>query len=260
MLWSVPDWSVLQWSVLISGGVICGFINTLAGGGSFITLPLLIFLGQPPLIANATNRFALVIQTGTAATGFWYAGERDTQTVLWLAGPGLLGSFLGAHLAVHLDPQVFRTLFALLLVLAVVPVLYKPKIFENPKHTDASEATQRPPIPLLWAFLFVGMYSGFLQVGVGVWSLILLLNFGAMHVNRANAIKSQLLFLTTGSATILFFIYDQVVLSVGLLLAIGNATGAWLATRLVREKNVSWLRWLVLGGSLAACLRLLNIV
>lgn len=260
VLLSVPQWSLLNWSALIIGGIACGFVNTLAGGGSFITLPLLLYLGQPPQIANATNRMALVFQTGTAVYGYWNAGERDTQTVLWLAGPGLLGSVLGAYIAVYLNPAVFRPLFGVMLLLAVLPVLFRPKIFDNQaQDKDATEQTKPKPL-LLVGFFFVGVYSGFLQSGVGVWSLLLLLLLSDFQVNHANAVKSQLLLLTTISASLLFLWFNQVVLLVALVLAVGNAGGSWLATRLVKDRKVPWLRWLILGGALAASLKLFQIV
>jgi uncharacterized membrane protein YfcA len=257
MLFSIPAWEWWQWFALLIGGFACGFINTIAGGGSFITIPLLIVLGQPPLVANATNRFALVFQTAAAVLGYWRNGERDTTTFRWLVLPSLLGSLLGAQLTLWLDPESFRQIFGVMLLLAVFPVLFKPKLFDN---LSTPHNTKRIPFSLLLGFFGIGVYSGFLQVGVGVWSLVLLLLLGDMQVNRANAVKSQLLFVTTLAASVLFVSQDQVVLIVALVLAAGSAGGAWLATWLVKGRSIPWLRWLLLAGALLAFLRLLRVL
>lgn len=220
-----------------------------------LTVPLLILMGLPPQLANASNRLALVVQTGTATAGFLYHGIRDTRTILWLALPGLGGSWVGAQLAVQLPPDVFRKVFAILLGLAVIPILFKPKLFQDNSVTPPS----RPPWSLLVTFFFVGIYSGFIQIGAGIWSLLALLWFGGQNVKYANAIKVQLLFLTTGLASIVFLWHDQVILGISVILAVGNSTGAWLATWLMGGKrDVSWLRWLLLAVSLAAIFKLLR--
>ncbi|TNE50570.1 MAG: sulfite exporter TauE/SafE family protein [Deltaproteobacteria bacterium] len=253
LLWC-PSWEWWQWLLLVLGGLGCGFINTVAGGGSMLTVPLLIVMGLPAQIANATNRLSLVVQTGTATAGFLYHGIRDTRTIAWLALPGLGGSWFGAQLAVHLPPEVFRKVFAVLLAVAVLPILFRPQFFEDNKQPPP----QRPSWTLIVTFFFVGVYSGFIQIGAGIWSLLALLWLGNHNVKYANAVKVQLLFLTTSLATLVFLWHDQVVLVISAILAVGTATGSWLATRLLGgQRKVTWVRWLLLAASLAAILKLL---
>lgn len=219
-----------------------------------LTVPLLIVMGLPAQIANATNRLSLVVQTGTATAGFLYHGIRDTRTIAWLALPGLGGSWFGAQLAVHLPPEVFRKVFAVLLAVAVLPILFRPQFFEDNKQPPP----QRPSWTLIVTFFFVGVYSGFIQIGAGIWSLLALLWLGNHNVKYANAVKVQLLFLTTSLATLVFLWHDQVVLVISAILAVGTATGSWLATRLLGgQRKVTWVRWLLLAASLAAILKLL---
>ncbi len=253
-LWSVPQWPWWQWLFLVIGGLGCGFINTLAGGGSLLTVPLLIFLGVPPQLANATNRLALVASTGTAVLGFRFNGMQSARTVLWLAGPALCGGWAGAQLAVVLSPEVFRKIFAILLVLAAIPILLRPKLFQ------AQTKLQAPGPPrwfLMLSFFFVGLYSGFIQVGVGIWSLLVLMFLGNYDIKHSNALKVQLLFLTTSLASLVFLWHDQIILTLSVILAIGSASGAWFATKMMRgDRDVSWIRWLLLISALAAFLRL----
>lgn len=257
-LWTLPHWPWWQWLVLVAGGLGCGFVNTLAGGGSLLTLPLLLFLGLPPQIANATNRLALVVSTSTAAYGFRRNGITDTRTVWWLAGPALCGGLLGALLASHLPAEHFRKLFGVLLVLAALPGLFQVNLFQQKQE---SEAPYPPKRSLIVAFFFVGLYSGLIQVGVGIWSLLLLMTLGGYGVSHSNAIKVQLLLMTTVLASLVFLWNDEVVLVLSATLALGNATGAWLATRLLQEdSNTSWIRWLLLGCAIAAFLRTFRVL
>lgn len=248
-------WGLWSWVALFCGGVVCGVINTLAGGGSLITLPLLLFLGVPELAANASNRFALVIQNGAAVTSFWHQGTRDLNTIQWLAGPALVGSIIGAIIALHISPQQFRLALGILMLCSLPPIILRRQPFSQ-AHTHLAS---RPRPLLLVVFFFIGLYSGFIQAGVGVWSLLGLLFVGKFPINQANTIKSQLLFLTTLLATLLFLWHGQVLLLVGVALAAGNTLGAWLAAWLAHHTDLSWLRWLLLVVILCASTRLLGL-
>ena len=258
-LWLIPHWEWWAWLLLILGGLGTGFINTLAGGGSLLTLPFMIFLGIPPHIANATNRFALAFQTGSAALGFRRSGIKETKTLLWIAGPGLFGGWVGVRIAIELSPDAFRQIFALLLVLAALPAIMKPHLFRSQKDLEIS-STKGPPWLLMGLFFFVGMYSGFIQIGSGLWSLLALLVVGGFSINQANSLKVQLLCMTTSLATIVFLWHDQVILLVAVILSLANALGSWIGIRLVRKREILWIRWLLLGSALAASLRLINII
>ncbi len=260
LLLTVPHWKFWQWGLLMAGSVACGFINALAGGGSLLTVPLLIFFGLPAQIANATNRMALVVQTGAATYGFMAGGIRDAKTVLYLAIPGLLGSAVGAYLAVFLDPDLFRYLFGGFLILSALPAILKPAAFHAPPLRERKEEFSPPGLTLLAIFFFIGLYSGFIQIGIGVWTLLALLFIGGYDVHHSNTIKSQLLFLTTGIATGIFLYHDQVILAVGAVLSVGNAIGSWGATLLARKKEMRWINWLLLGSAVAAALRLFRLI
>jgi len=105
-----------QLPLLFFVGIVAGIINTLAGGGSLLTLPLLIFMGLPGAVANGTNRIAIFCQNIFAIRGFSKRGVMPLQLALLCTPPALLGSWLGANLAISLDDQVFKRILALIMV------------------------------------------------------------------------------------------------------------------------------------------------
>jgi len=254
--WWIPSWHIWKWCVLILGGVACGFINTLAGGGSLITLPLLIFLGMNPLVANGTNRLSLSVQYMISAIGFWTGGVKLSRFVVLLALPGLLGVQLGAQLASRMSPDGFRFALGIILLFAIIPIFFKAQKW----FVQEDESEGKPKFALIPLFLLVGIYSGFITVGVGVWSLIVLLGMGGYSVNHANAVKALILSLYAILGTIVFLQHDQVNFLVGGVLAGGMAGGAWIATRLALKGALPWLRWVLLFAVVGASLRLLGVL
>ncbi len=245
-----------MWGILFGGGIACGFINTLAGGGSLVTMPLLIFLGIDPLIANATNRLALVVQNASSATGLWLGGIKDSRSIRWLAPAALFGALFGAKLSFFLTPALFKKILAIIMVAVAVPIVSKKDSFKK----KASSLLVGKPTPLLVATFFViGLYSGFIQIGSGIWSLLALFTIGKYSINHANSIKSQLLFLTTLTATILFIWHGQVLFIVSITLAVGNMFGAAIASWVATKYSLEWLRWFIFVGVLVAASRLFGL-
>jgi uncharacterized membrane protein YfcA len=235
------DW--LLYLAVIAAGFGCGFINTLAGSGSLITLPLLIFLGLPANIANGTNRVGILIQNLVAVGSFKQNQMLDMRGGLMLSAPAVVGSLLGAQIAVNLNEEVMeRTIGALMIVMLFI-ILFKP---ERWLKGSPHALTERPGIGQLLLFFAIGIYGGFIQAGVGVFLLAgLVLSIGYDLV-RGNAIKVLIIFLFTIAAMIVFVINDQVWWGVGLLLAIGNALGGWIAAKMAIERGANFVRWLLI--------------
>ena len=103
--------------LLIVVGFAVGFINTVAGGGTLLSLPVLIFLGLPPSVANGTNRVAIVIQTAFATAGFKSKGVTTFPFNAYLGASALLGAIIGASIAVDIDGAVFNKILAVILSL-----------------------------------------------------------------------------------------------------------------------------------------------
>ena len=118
------DWYL--YPLVIAAGFLAGFINTFAGSGSLITLPMLIFLGLPANIANGTNRIAIIMQNAVAVGSFGQQKVLDVRRGLILAIPAVLGALVGAQIAVNLDEQMMRRVIGVLMLIMLIVVLTRP--------------------------------------------------------------------------------------------------------------------------------------
>ena len=225
----------LTLSLILLGGFLAGIINAVAGGGSIITLPLLIFAGLPAPMANATNRVAIVFQNLGAITAFRRHGLTLGREAWVILIPSLLGGLVGVTLAIDVNEALLRKIIGVVLVLMLVPILRK-----TPKATQAS----RPGIrPWMWpAYFLIGVYGGFLQVGVGFLYLAVLVGIQGKDLVRANLFKVFYVLAYSALAVLLFAWKSQVNWSSGLVLAVGNAAGGWLGAKLAVERGERWIR------------------
>jgi uncharacterized membrane protein YfcA len=222
-------------------GFIAGFINTLAGSGSLITLPILILLGLPANVANGTNRVGVLMQNIAAAAAFRQHDALDTGASWKLILPSVLGAVLGAELAVDLDEALLRRLIGMLMLVMLAVILFKPERWLA-THNVRREPRLIVEVPLFFA---IGVYGGFIQAGVGIFMLAgLVLGAGFTLVN-ANAVKNLIVLVFTVAALLVFVLNDQVRWGLGLMLGLGQAAGAWVAVRMAVERGAAFVRWVV---------------
>jgi uncharacterized membrane protein YfcA len=225
--------------LLIGVGFAVGFINTVAGGGSLLSLPVLIFLGLPPSVANGTNRVAIVIQTATAVAGFKSKGVSTFPFNIYLGASALVGAIIGAQIAVDVDGALFNRILAIIMVTVIVIIIFKPK-------TNLQNIQERLTGKYLWigiiAFFFFGIYGGFINAGLGFILILFLHYVNHMTLVRANATKVAVVFIYMLSALAVFALNDKVNWTIGLVLAIGNAGGAWIASRYSVKKGDKFIR------------------
>jgi uncharacterized membrane protein YfcA len=220
-------------------GFIAGFINTLAGSGSLITLPVLILLGLPANVANGTNRVGILIQNIVAVSTFWRHGQLAGQRPTPLIIPSVIGAIFGAQLAVNLDEILLRRTIAGLMVFMLLLVLVRPRRWLEPHQDDGGLAYP-------WQFViffFVGAYGGFIQAGVGFFLLAGLVLGAGYSLVGSNAVKNLIVLFFTIAALAVFVWNDQVRWGLGLLLALGNALGAWVAARMAIARGAPFVRW-----------------
>ena len=122
---TLPSWE--HSLLLIAGGAVAGFLNTLAGGGSFISVPLLTLIGLPATVANATNRLAVLTQNVAAVAGFRSEGVSGVDLAVRLLPATLLGAWLGALFASEISDELFARGFGILMIVALPVVLWKPQ-------------------------------------------------------------------------------------------------------------------------------------
>jgi uncharacterized membrane protein YfcA len=242
-----------QPAALLGVGFVSGFLNILAGGGSLLTLPLLIFLGLPAAVANGTNRVGILCQNLFAVNSFRRQGVFPIGLALFCALPALVGSYLGAVWAVNLDEQLFRRLLAVIM-LGMLPLTFFDPLRRY--RTEALHVTPARAAALLLSFFCIGIYGGFVQAGVGFLIILALLVHG-LDLVRTNAVKIIVILLFTLPALAVFMAHDQVDWPLGLTLAAGNASGGWVASRLAVKKGHDWIKKVVSLTVLAFALKLL---
>ncbi len=225
--------------LLIVVGFAVGFINTIAGGGTLLSLPVLIFLGLPPNVANGTNRVAIIIQTAFATAGFKSKGVTTFPFNAYLGASALLGAIIGARIAVDIDGAVFNKILAVIMIAVVLIVFFKPEI-------NLKDVNERLTGKYLWlgmlAFFIFGIYGGFINAGIGFIIILFLHFFNHMSLVRANATKVAVVCIYTLSALVVFVLNDKVNWIIGFVLAIGNALGAWIASRVSVNKGDGFIK------------------
>jgi uncharacterized membrane protein YfcA len=246
-----------SYALLIAAGFIAGFINTLAGSGSVVTLPALIFLGLPASVANGTNRVAVVLQNLTALASFRRDRVLDTRGALWLTLPAMLGSVIGAHISLRLDELLMRRVVGAVMLVMLVLILLRP---ERWLQGRLREMNGRPALKHLLLFFAIGMYGGFIQVGVGVFLLVALVLGLGYDLVRANAVKVAVILGLTAVALGVFVANARVAWREGLVLAIGSTAGAWVGARFAVERGVVWVRRLLIAIILFSAAQLLGVL
>jgi len=243
--------------LLVAAGFVAGFINTLAGSGSAVTLPLLIFIGLPASMANATNRVAILLQNIAAVTSFRQRGVLDERGAWILSVPAVLGSVLGARLSLTLNEELLQRIIGLVMVVTLAVILARPKRW---LEGTLERLSGTPKVWQLLLFFCIGMYGGFIQVGVGIWLLVgLVLGLGYDLV-RANAVKVTIVFFFTIAALAVFVLNGQVQWREGVILGMGNMMGAWAGARFAVDKGVVWVRRVLIAIVVFAAARLLGVL
>jgi len=238
------DLSPWMYPAVIVAGFLAGFINTLAGSGSAITLPLLVFMGLPASVANGTNRIGVLLQTGVSTSSFQRQGYLKWREALTLLLPTIVGGVLGAQIAVNLDERAMKLAIAGMLILTFFLIILKPKRW----LTGRTEGARKPGWKEWILFFFIGLYGGFIQAGVGIFLLVGLVMAIGHDLIHANAIKALLVLAFNAFAIFVFLHNGQVAWLVGLILAIGAMAGAWTAVRFAtREWAQIWVYRLLLA-------------
>jgi len=244
-LWQAP--------VLAVVGVMAGFLNVIAGGGSLLTLPLLIFMGLPSATANGTNRIAIFSQNIFAISGFKKQGFFPIKLALICTPPALIGSYIGANLAIAVDDQTFRRLLALAMLGVLIFITLDPIKKMRPQEVHMTPL--RIGI-LIVSFFAVGVYGGFVQAGVGFLIITALLVHGLDLVN-INAVKVLVIFAFTIIALGVFIRHGQVDYGLGIALAAGNSLGGWIGTHVAVKRGHDWIKRFVSLTVLVFALKLL---
>ena len=221
-----------------------------------ITLSLLDFIGVPIDIANGSNRVGVLFQNFTGIFSFQRKGFVDWRGGLLLAVPASLGSFIGAGIATDLNEDVLKFVIGIIMVVMLVVILV------NPKHWlegTLEKLEGNPTLMQVGSFFFIGMYGGFIQAGVGIFLLAGLVLGAGYNLVRANAVKLLINMVFTIVALVVFVWNGQVDWTIGILLAIGNSAGAWIAARMAIERGAEFVRYVLIAVVVISAIRFLGI-
>lgn len=244
------DISLLESLTLIILGLIAGVINTLAGGGSNLTVPALMVMGMPADIANATNRVGVILQGLVGAAGFKKHDKLPTGDFKAIIIPLLIGATVGGAVASYAPQSLLKFLLlgAMLIVAAIV--LIRPNVIAPPLNTVPHTVAEKPQA--MWWLLLAGFYGGFVQAGVG---FILITAFAGVlryDLVASNALKVLATVFFTGVALLIFIVNDQVRWIPGLLLAVGSMMGAHIGVKMALNISQQSLKWFLFIMTLVA--------
>ncbi|HIF73550.1 MAG TPA: sulfite exporter TauE/SafE family protein [Porticoccaceae bacterium] len=231
-------------------GFIAGSINTIAGGGSNLTLPALMVLGLPADIANATNRVSILLQGVVGVRGFDKHNSLDRPAIVPILIPTMVGGLIGALGAALLPNLYLKPLLLGTIVVMALLILLKPNVIAPPPGTEVlSPKTNRRA---WWGLFAAGVYGGFVQAGVGFILLAALAGGLRYDLLRANALKMACALAFTVVSLIVFIIFDQVMWVPGLVLAVGSMTGAHLAVKVAVKASPNSIKWFLFLMTLCA--------
>jgi len=249
--------SIAEIIVIIVAGIFVGFINTLSGGGSVISLSLLIILGLPANIANGTNRISIFFQTLSSVGSFTRQKMFDNLRPVWLGIPATVGSVIGAYVAVDVSGKVIEIAMSAAMVIMVFFLFYKPDkwLKENP-----ALLTKRLRWWQFLIFFAVGFYGGFIQVGVGYFLLMSLVLGVGYDLVKANAVKNLIVFFYAIFALLVFIIDGKVNYMYGLILSVGSIIGALIASHLAVKKGAGFIRAVIVLSVVLTVLQITGLV
>lgn len=219
----MDDW--LTWLALAGAGLVAGFVNTLAGGGTLLTVPTLVYFGLPATVANGTNRIGVLLQNVFATRGFRREGLDALGEALPIVVPAVVGSLVGATISSRMSDVVYERVFGVAMIGLLVPILRGARA---PSASDRAAA--RSPLANALLFFAIGAYGGSIQAGVGIFVIAALARSG-LDLVRANAVKVILVGALTLVALPVFILHDQIDWPFAIAMAVGFALGGELGAR-----------------------------
>ncbi len=224
---------------LFLAGLGAGFVNVLAGGGSLLTLPLLIFAGLDPVTANGTNRIGVLLENLTATHQFHQRQliefKQGGKFALWT----LPGVVIGVMTGVHISNLWFQHILVIVLIIGAITILL-------PKKTGTLQSNRPDSRPSFWLYptlMLLGFYGGFIQAGIGFLFILALRKLLIQYLPQVNAYKTLIIATYTGPALLIFAWMGEVRWKMGMTIAVGGVLGAWLATKVtLGRRGELWIK------------------
>jgi len=243
-----PDLAISHFVLLFAVGALAAAVNTVAGGGSLISFPVLIALGIPPIVANATNTFALTLGGITGAVGYMPSLRLSSKHLAVLVPIALFGGFVGAWLLLHTNEQVFRLLVPILLLAATILLALRSARPSRSVKVAPLHAAQGGMV----AIFAISVYGGYFGACMGIVFLAALNIFIPGDVHNHNAIKNWLQCVVNVIAAVVFLTQGMVLIMPGLALMAGGVVGGYVSAALSQKLNPNVLRMAIVAYSAVA--------
>ena len=232
---------------LFFAGVLGGALNAVAGGGSFIAFPALMFSGVPPIQANATNAVALWV--GVTASSGAYRKHLDIsrRVMIPLAVTSVIGGIVGAFLLLRTPPHTFLEILPWLMLGATLLFVFGGRLARGSKSGLAHDAS-RSAIAVAALFeLVVAVYGGYFGGGVGIVILAMLAALGMTDIHAMNALKVVLGGIINGIAVVTFTLAGAVAWKPGFIMIAGAIVGGYFGAHYAQKLPQSWIRAFVIA-------------
>jgi hypothetical protein len=237
-------------------GIFAGFINVLAASGSMLVLPLLIFMGVDPNVANGTNRIAILTQNIIAVWRFRKQNLLSYRVNTPIMIAAVIGALFGTLTVVSIDKEVMNFVIGSLLIIMFFIMLYNPNLWiKSHQHTNLDNIKSKTQYLV---FFLIGFYGGFIQAGVGVFLLAGLVVGIGYDLLRANAVKTFIMLAYTPISLIIFIYYGLIDWQIGISLAIGQSIGAFVASEYATKIKTKFLGYFLLVIILLSGLKLVG--
>ena len=242
--------------LLFLAGIAAGFVNVNAGGGSFLTIPLLIILGGlPATAANASNRVAILMQNIIAARNFRRHGFRDIRQGIKLGLSAMAGAVIGSMIALDIPENVFRTILSVIMVLALAVIL----------HTNRKNGTEhiseqlRHPVLQIFMFFFIGIYGGFIQAGTGYLVICALSIIGGLSLVKTNSLKIIIIAAYLVPSLLVFLLNGEIRWLPAFILAAGTSIGGWFGSTFAIRKGDKWIKVILAAAILVMASKMIGL-
>jgi len=245
--------TIWQLLLLASAGLVAGFVNVMAGGGSLLTMPVMIFMGFDGSVANGTNRIALIFQCVTSSATFARKGYSDFKLSITLSLCAIPGAVIGAFFGTKLTGVWFNRTLACVMVMVLILMFLKKN-----NNSDSGRAITKKHLIVGHLFMFIaGLYGGFIQAGVGFILMTILHGIMGIDLIRTNMHKVFVAAVYNGVAVVIFALNGKVFLPAAIALAVGNSAGAYISTHLAIKKGQGVIKIIFTIAIIAIAIKLL---
>ena len=246
-------WQYAQYPAFFILGLVVSLINSIAGGGSTLSLPIMIFLGMPATVANGTNRIGLIIGNCSSAFNLMKHGYLNKKIFLQLLIPTIVGTGIGVCFLVRIGDKMFQAILAVVICLVVVMSNLRKDILGKPPATPPEKLTWKGAI----GFACISIYGCIVQVGVGFVQIFGLTRYTGLEHIRVNALKNALTNVFLLVSTTALGIASKIDWPIAIVMAAGAWLGGYCGSFLQRKKGNKFIQYFVSACSIAMAIYLI---